>query len=91
MMLNFSKTGDRNQKHFMISRIAGMSAKGTFLRYRLYKPSLRTKAYLVDNKAVCVEDIFCYKDYVCQVSKLQHMYVIGLKWKFLLPSLNGKF
>ena len=37
------------------------------------------------NKAVYVEDTFCYKDYVCQVSKLQHyMYVIGLKWIFFL-------
>ena len=31
------------------------------------------------NKALYVENIFCYKDYVCQVSKLQYMYVIGLK------------
>ena len=30
------------------------------------------------NKAIYVEDTFCYRDYVCQVSKLQHMYVIGL-------------
>ena len=34
------------------------------------------------NKALYVENIFCYKDYVCQVSKLQYMYVIGLKWIF---------
>ena len=32
------------------------------------------------NKAVYVEDTFCYKDYMCQVSKLQYMYVIGLRW-----------
>ena len=31
------------------------------------------------NKAVYVENTFRYKDYVCQVSKLQQMYVIGLK------------
>ena len=30
------------------------------------------------NKAIYVEDTFCYRDYVCQLSKLQHMYVIGL-------------
>ena len=30
------------------------------------------------NKAIYVEGTFCYRDYVCQVSKLQHMYVIGL-------------
>ena len=30
------------------------------------------------SKVIYVEYIFCYRDYVCQVSKLQHMYVIGL-------------
>ena len=30
------------------------------------------------NKAIYVEDTFCYRDYVCEVSKLQHMYAIGL-------------
>ena len=30
------------------------------------------------NKAINVEVTFCYRDYVCQVSKLQHMYAIGL-------------
>ena len=30
------------------------------------------------SKAIYEEDTFCYRDYVCQVSKLQHMYVIGL-------------
>ena len=34
------------------------------------------------NKAVYVEDTFCYKDYVCQVSKVQHMYETSLKWNF---------
>ena len=42
------------------------------------------------NKTVYVEDTFCYKDYVYQVSKLQHMYVIGLKW-ISFPNLNPKF
>ena len=47
-----------------------------------------------------VEDTFCYKDYVCQVSKLQYMHAIGLKlniflkfkWKVLKqinPNLGG--
>ena len=27
------------------------------------------------NKVVHAEDTFCYRDYMCQVSKLQHMYV----------------
>ena len=30
------------------------------------------------NKVVHAKDTFCYRDYMCQVSKLQHMYVIGL-------------
>ena len=34
------------------------------------------------NKAVYVEDTFCYKDYVCQVSKVQHMHETSLKWNF---------
>ena len=29
------------------------------------------------NKVIYVEYIFCYRDYVCQVSKPSHMYVIG--------------
>ena len=36
------------------------------------------------SKVVYVEDTFCYKDYVCQVSKIQYMRIIGLKlkWQF---------
>ena len=30
---------------------------------------------LSTNKVVHAEDTFCYRDYMCQVSKLQHMYV----------------
>ena len=45
---------------------------------------------LLLNKTVYVEDTFCYKEYVYQVSKLQHMYVIGLKW-ISFSNLNGKF
>ena len=33
---------------------------------------------LSTNKVVHAEDTFCYRDYMCQVSKLQHMNVIGL-------------
>ena len=33
---------------------------------------------LSTDKVVYAEDTFCYRDYVYQVSKLQHMYVIGL-------------
>ena len=38
--------------------------------YQASKPS--------QNKAIYVEGNFCYRDYVCQVSKLQHMYAVGL-------------
>ena len=33
---------------------------------------------LPTNKVVHAEDTFCHRDYVSEVSKLQHMYVIGL-------------
>ena len=33
---------------------------------------------LSTNKVVNAEDTFCYRDYMCQVSKLQHTYVIVL-------------
>ena len=33
---------------------------------------------LSTNKVIHAEDTFFYRDYMCQVSKLQHMYVIGL-------------
>ena len=44
----------------------------------VYKAS-ELQPILSINKAVYVEDTFCYKDYVYQMSRLQHMYVIGLK------------
>ena len=40
---------------------------------------------LSTNKVVRAEDTFCYRDDMCQVSKLQHMYVIGL---ILLSVIN---
>ena len=33
---------------------------------------------LSTHKVAHAEDTFSYRDYMCQVSKLQHMYVIGL-------------
>ena len=36
------------------------------------------KPILSTNKVVHAEDTFCYRDYMCQVSQLQHVYVIGL-------------
>ena len=38
---------------------------------------------LSTNKVVHAEDTFCYRNYVCHVSKFQLMYVIGL----ILPSV----
>ena len=40
---------------------------------------------LSTSKVVHGEDTFCYRDYMWQVSKLQHMYIIGL---ILLPVLK---
>ena len=34
---------------------------------------------LSTNKVVHAEDTFCHIDYMCQVSKLQHIYAIDLK------------
>ena len=33
---------------------------------------------LSSKKVVLAEDSFCYRNYKCQVSKLQHIFVIGL-------------
>ena len=33
---------------------------------------------LATSKVVHAEETFRYRDYMCQVSELQHMYVIGL-------------
>ena len=42
------------------------------------------------NKAVYEEDTSCYMDYVLQVSKWQHVYVIGLKWIFFKKKFKWK-
>ena len=42
------------------------------------------------NKAVYEEDTSCYMDYVRQVSKWQHVYVIGLKWIFFKKKFKWK-
>ena len=42
----------------------------------------KLQKYSLYCKVVYVENTFCYKDYVYQVSKLQHIYVIDLKWIF---------
>ena len=35
-------------------------------------------SYVVDKQSDICRDNFCCRDYVCQVLKLQHMYLIGL-------------
>ena len=35
-------------------------------------------AYVVDKQRDLCRSTFCYRDYVCQVSRLRYMYVIGL-------------
>ena len=42
------------------------------------------------NKAIYVEDTFSYGNYVCKVSKLQHMYVIGLILLSVLETTKKK-
>ena len=51
--------------------------EGTFLWWGLFIPGLKTIAYVVDKQSDIYRR-FCYRDYVWQVSKLQHMYAIGL-------------
>ena len=41
-------------------------------------PASKLQPMLSTNKVLHAEDTFCCRDYMCQVSKLQHMYVIGL-------------
>ena len=41
---------------------------------------------LTTKKVVYAKDTFCYRDYMCQVSKLQHMYEIGLILLFVLKN-----
>ena len=45
--------------------------------YYLYQAS-KLKPMLSINKAIYVEYNLCYRNYACQVSKLQHICVIGL-------------
>ena len=67
-----------------MSRKLGASAnkmvypEGTFLWWGLFIPSFKPIAYVVNKQRDVCRSTFCYRDYVCQVSKLQHIYVIGL-------------
>ena len=56
-----------------------VSVKGSFLWWRSYIPSSRTIAYIIYKESA-----------ICQVSKRQHMYELGLKWIFN-SNLNEKF
>ena len=68
----------------MMLRKLGTSAnkmvysEGTFLWWGLFIPSFKPIAYVVDKQRDVCRSTFCYRDYVCQVSKLQHIYIIGL-------------
>ena len=41
---------------------------------------LQNYSHIVNKQSGICRNTFSYKDYVCQVSKLQHVYVMGLKW-----------
>ena len=47
--------------------------EGTFLWWELFIPSFKPIAYLVDKQREECRGTFCYRDYVHQVSKLQHI------------------
>ena len=44
---------------------------------------------LSTNKVVHAEDTFCYGDYMYQMSKLQHMYVIDFIRLYVLKTTKG--
>ena len=52
--------------------------EGTFLWWGLFVPSFKSIAYVVDKQRDVCRSTLCYRNYVCQVSKLQHKYEIGL-------------
>ena len=80
----FFETDHGNQKNFMMSGKLRTSVKkmvypeGTFLWWGLFVPSFKSIAYVVDKQRDVCRSTFCYRNYVCQVSKLQHKYEIGL-------------
>ena len=55
-------------------------AKGTFLLLGLYVSSFRATAYVIDKQSrACRRYMsFCRMIYMCEVLKLQHIYVVGL-------------
>ena len=85
LLLPFSETDHENQKNFIMSRKLGTSPNKmvypegiSFLWWGLFTPSFKPIACVVDKQRDVYRNTFCYKDYVCQVSKIQHMYEIGL-------------
>ena len=73
--------------------------EGTFLWWRLFTPSFKPIAYIVDKQKEVCRNTFCYRDYVCQVSKLQHIcnrfntsfYARNHKTNQAISNLNRKF
>ena len=45
---------------------------------KVHPEDFKPIAYVVDQQTGVCRSTFCYRDYVCQVSKLQDMYAIGL-------------
>ena len=78
-MLNVSKTSQGNQKIFKFQEKWGCQQTKRYIqKVPFYDEDYVYQAsellpLLSINKAVYVEDTFCYMDYVSQTSKLQHM------------------
>ena len=74
---NFFWNRSRKSKKIHVRKSGYVSKQNGIYRRRLFMMRIiNTK--LSTSKAIYGEHTFCYRDYVCQVSKLQHMYVIGL-------------
>ena len=81
---HFSETGYHSQK----IRLSEDNWRRQQTKWYIQKVPCYDQGYLYQvlklypilsiNKAINVEVTFCYRDHVCQVSKLQHMYAIGL-------------
>ena len=78
------ETSHRNKKNLMMSRKVGTFSKQNgiskrdFFTMRILYTKLQSYSLCYRQTKWYMQKIPCYWDYMCQVSKLQHMYVIGL-------------
>ena len=82
----------RKSKNFMMLVKLVTSANkmvysgGSFLWWGLFVPKFKPIACVIDKQRDVCRSTFCYRNYVCEVWKLQHMYVIG---SILLSALEN--